>query len=54
MAHLARVSLSTVCSINWKLEVLVFVEGGGEAETGEPGEKPLEQGWEPTTNSSDA
>ena len=33
---------------SWNLEMLIFVEG----ETGEPGEKPAEQGREPTTNST--
>ena len=34
---------------NWNLEVLVFYGG---RKTGEPGEKPSEQGREPTTNST--
>ena len=33
---------------NWNLEMLVFEEGGKK---GEPGKKPSEQGWEPTSNS---
>jgi hypothetical protein len=32
-------------SPSWNLEVLIFGEGG---KTGEPGEKPLKQGREPT------
>ena len=34
---------------NWNLEMLVFYGG---TKTGEPGEKPTEQGREPTTNST--
>ena len=35
--------------LNWNLEMLVF---GGGRKTEEPGEKPWEQGREPTTNST--
>jgi hypothetical protein len=35
---------------SWNLEVLIFAEGG---KTGEPREKPLKQGREPTNNSND-
>ena len=44
MAHLARVSLSTVCSINWNLEVLVFVEVGGGAELENQEKNPWSRG----------
>ena len=48
VAHPQSGYSSTVSRSNWNLEMLVFVEGG---KPGYPaGEKPLEQGQEPTTN----
>ena len=41
--------LSTASRSNWNLETMVFVEGGKLVRV--PGEKPSEQGQEPTTNS---
>jgi hypothetical protein len=46
--HFHRVAVHPL-NPNWNLEVLTFVEGG---KTGEPGEKPLKQGREPTNNST--
>ena len=50
VAHPQSGYSSTVSRSNWKLEMLVQFCGGRK--TGVPGEKPSEQGWEPTTNST--
>ncbi len=46
---LAGFHVGPLSKLNWNLEVLVFQKG---EKIREPGEKPLEQGCEPTTNST--